>query len=93
MERGDKNNVQHLPHQLILQDRQCVELTGVTSVDRFDDNVVCCQTAVGALSVHGREMHVNKLDVTGTAVSIVGRIDSVIYSDVRKGGVFGRLFR
>ena len=82
-----------VPHQLIMEDRTTVELTGVTSVDNFDDNVVMCCTTKGKLTIRGNNLHLNKLDLEGTQVSIEGQIDSLEYADIRKGGVFGRLFR
>lgn len=93
MERNDKTATLSVPHHMILQDRQCLELTGVTTVERFDEESVCCRTSVGALHIQGHELRVQRLDVEGTALSVSGKIDSITYTDVRKGGVFSRLFR
>lgn len=82
-----------VPHQLIMQDRRTVELTGVTSIGNFDDSSVVCSTTKGILTIRGNQLHLNKLDIEGTQVSIDGEIDSLEYTDIRKGGLFGRLFR
>ena len=82
-----------LPHQLILQDRKRLELTGITEVDSFDDETVNCTTSLGRLSVRGHDLHLHRLDLEGTALSIEGHIDSLTYSGIRKGGVLGRLLR
>ena len=92
MERYDKT-MSALPHQLILQDRARLELTGVTEVDSFDDETVNCTTSLGRLSVSGSELHLHRLDLEGTALSIEGHIDSLSYSNLKKGGLFGRLLR
>lgn len=93
MERYDKDIAQTVPHHLILQERQNLELTGVTMVERFDEVSVCCHTSIGDLLIQGDSLRVQRLDVEGTALSVSGKIDSITYTEVRKGGVFGRLFR
>ena len=82
-----------VPHQLIMQDRRTVELTGVTSIGNFDDSSVVCSTTKGTLTIRGNQLHLSKLDIEGTQVSIDGEIDSLEYTDIRKGGLFSRLFR
>ena len=92
MECSEKSAIA-LPHQLILQDRNRLELSGVTDVEDFDENTVNCRTVSGRLTVCGNNLRVQRLDLDGTALSIEGSIDSLTYTDVRKGGLFGRLFR
>lgn len=82
-----------MPHQLILQDRKQLEVGGVVGVDSFDDNIVICDTSLGRLTIHGQGLHLNRLNVDGNALSVEGRIDSLVYTDAKKGGLFGRLLR
>lgn len=82
-----------VPHQLILQDRSKLELSGVIEVDRFDDYQVQCRTSLGELTISGSDLRVFRLDVDGTTLSVEGRIESLIYTDVKRGGLLGRLFR
>lgn len=82
-----------VPHQLILQDRSKLELSGVIEVDCFDDNQVRCRTSLGELTVSGSDLRVFRLDVDGTTLSVEGRIESLIYTDVKRGGLLDRLFR
>ena len=93
MERNERTSTNTMAHQLILQDRNRLELTGVTSVIGFDETTVSCVTDLGSLSVEGSDLRVQRLDVDGTMVSVVGQINSLTYTDVRKGGLLGRLFR
>ena len=92
MEHREKA-VNIIPHQLILQDRKRLELSGITDVENFDETTVNCRTSLGRLTVCGNDLHVQRLDLDGTALSVEGCIDSLTYTDVRKGGLFGRLFR
>lgn len=91
MERREKDTI--MPHQLIMQDRAKVELTGVTQVDHFDENSVQCQTGMGLLVIRGNQLRVFRLDIDGTVLSVEGHIESLSYTDVRKGGLISRLFR
>ena len=91
MERREKETI--LPHQLIMQDRAKLELTGVTQVDSFDEDVVQCHTGMGLLVIRGSHLRVFRLDIDGTMLSVEGHIESLSYTDVRKGGLLSRLFR
>ena len=92
MDRRDKA-VPVVPHQLILQDRNRLEFSGITEVVSFDDTSVHCVTSLGRLSIVGSDFHLHRLDLEGTALSVEGRIDSLNYTDLRKGGLLGRLLR
>ena len=82
-----------IPHQLIIQDRKQMELTGVSNVESFDENTVTCYTSFGKLSICGQDLHLHRLDLDGTILSIEGKIETLSYIDVKKGGRLGRLFR
>ena len=82
-----------IPHQLIMQNRSVIELTGITDVETFDDNSIHCSTSHGKLIIIGYDLHVQQLDLDNSSLSVEGKIDSLSYSDVKKGGLFGRLFR
>lgn len=91
MERREKEMA--IPHQMIMQDRSKLEMTGITGVDSFDETIILCHTSSGALSIRGRELRLFRLDIDGTALSVEGYIESLTYTDVKKGGVLSRLFR
>ncbi len=83
-----------MPHQVIMQNRSQLELSGVTDVDSFDDTVVLAYTSMGELTVRGQELHIRRLDLEGGSLSLEGRVDSLTYADtVKKGGFFSRLLR
>ena len=81
-------------HQLILQDRSLLELSGVSDVDSFDETTVTAYTSRGVLTVHGGGLHVRRLDLESGDLSLEGQIDALTYADTgTRGGFFGRLFR
>ncbi len=93
MERKDKTIPQQ-PHQLILQDRRQLELTGVSDVDSFDESAITAYTSLGELTIRGKGLHIRQLNLEGGSLSLEGQIDTLSYSDtMRSGGFFGRLFR
>ncbi len=92
MERNDRQTA--LPHQLIMQDRQLVEMTGVSDVDSFDETAVIAYTSLGELTLRGSELHVKRLDLECGVLSVEGHIRQLEYTENHKsGGLFGRLLR
>lgn len=82
------------PHQIIMQDRCRLELTGVSDVDSFDETTVLVYTSLGQLTVRGQGLHVRRLDLEGGSLSLEGQVDSLVYADtLQRGGFFGRLFK
>lgn len=82
-----------LPHQLIMQDRNRLDLTGVIDVGGFDDDVVSVSTSHGVLTIRGGELHVRQLSLESGNLTVEGRIESLSYSESQKSGLLGRLFR
>ncbi|MBQ5841018.1 MAG: sporulation protein YabP [Clostridia bacterium] len=92
MERTERAG--SMPHQLIMQDRRELELTGVSDVDSFDETTVTAYTSLGELTIRGRGLHIRRMDLESGSLSMEGQIDSLTYADTsRATGFFGRLFR
>ena len=68
-------------HSIIRENRTKMTVSGVTDVDRFDENTVLLYTSMGELTVKGSNLHVNDLSVTSGEMNIEGDIDAVIYGD------------
>jgi sporulation protein YabP len=82
------------PHQLILDGRSRLIITGVSDVESFDEEGVVCKTAQGVLLVRGTGLKVDKLSLEGGELSVEGKVDSLIYEDTApSGGFFARIFR
>ena len=89
-----KNTVQ-MPHQLILEDRRALTVSGVSDVDSFDEVTVTVDTDMGELTVKGEGLHINRLNIETGELTLEGSIQSLTYAEVpsRSGGFFGRLFK
>lgn len=83
------------PHNIILEDRKAMTVSGVSDVDSFDEETIIVFTDLGELTVKGDNLHINKLNIESGELSLEGNIVSLTYSDeqVRQGGLFSRLFK
>lgn len=80
-------------HNLILEDREKLTVSGVEEVESFDENTIVMDTAQGILIVRGEDLHIEKLSLDGGDLKVEGTVESLTYEDDRreKGGFFARL--
>lgn len=90
----EKRTVQ-LPHQVIMQDRRALTVSGVSDVDSFDEATVVVYTDMGELTVKGENLQIHRLNVETGELTMEGNIDSLTYSEMQShsGGFFSRLFK
>ncbi len=88
-------NVPVIPHNLILENRNMLTLTGVSDVDSFDEQTVAVFTQLGELTVRGSDLHINRLSVETGELTVEGKIDAVMYAEPQPsgGGFFSKMFR
>jgi len=85
-----------MPHNIILEDRRLLTVSGVSDVDSFDERTVTVLTDMGELIVRGTDLHINRLSVELGELLLEGRIISLTYQDETPrsaGGFFGKVFR
>lgn len=83
-------------HNLILEDRSNLNLSGVTDVDCFDERIIRLYTQLGELTVKGRKLHVDGVSLESGDMRISGEIWTIQYGDRDRTGplsAFGKLFR
>lgn len=83
-------------HNLILENRKSLSISGITDVDSFDDRAVCLYTQLGELTIQGKELHIDSISVETGNMTITGDIWAVVYGDKDRRGplsALGRLFR
>lgn len=84
------------PHNVILENRKSIILSGVLDVDNFDEQTVTVYTDIGELTIQGSELHIDKLSIDTGEMTMQGQIRSLTYSDESQqqgGGLFSRLFK
>ena len=84
-----------MPHNLVMEDRRTLSITGVSDVDSFDEGTIIVFTDLGELSVRGSDLHIRKLTIAAGEVSLEGNISALSYADnaVKQTGFFGKVFR
>lgn len=84
------------PHGLTLESRQKAVVTGVESVDSFNEQMVVLATTAGTLTLLGAQLHVSRLNLEDGQLLVEGEIDALEYDDRRaagRGSLLSRLFR
>ncbi len=85
-----------MAHNVILENRKKMSISGVTDVGAFDEVSVTLTTDEGTLTVKGSGLHINRLNVESGDVDVEGLINAFSYDDRAKseGGSFlGKLFK
>ena len=81
-------------HNITLNDRRRLSLTGVEDVDCFNEQIVVLQTPLGTLTITGSGLNISQLNLENGMVSLEGEVDAMEYTGGKKrGGVLGRLFK
>ena len=89
-----QNTEDRLPHELRMDNRARLSISGVKEVESFDESVVVLKTVRGLLVIRGEGLQLQALSIDGGQVSVHGSIDSLTYEEEQKtAGFFKRLFR
>lgn len=83
-------------HNLMMENRKKLSITGVLDIDSFNEHGVIVLTELGILLIKGNDLHINKLSVDSGDVNIDGEIDSLTYtdpSDRKTGSIIKNLFK
>lgn len=93
----EKQSQQVRAHRIQVNARKSAEITGVKDVRSFDEQEIILETELGILMISGADLHVGRLTLEKGEVDITGRINSMVYTELKgrtKSGdsVFARLF-
>ena len=83
------------PHHIMMEERSSLTVSGVSDVERFDENEIVMSTSKGTLVVTGEDLHIEKLSLDGGDLKVEGNIDALTYEESRRerGGLLARLLR
>ena len=70
-------------HNIILENRSKLLLTGVTEVASFDDSELRIYTELGELLIKGSQMHISDMSVESGELNIEGEISLMSYESKR----------
>jgi len=84
-------------HVVNLSNREVAGFTGVMDLESFSDTQVVMLADTGVIVLHGRDLHIAKLDLDEGQLVVEGYICAVEYDDStaaqKPTGILGRLFR
>ena len=83
-------------HNVIMENREKVVITGIIDIHSFDDELVLTETEMGILTIKGKDLKMNKLNLDNTELVVEGQIGLLQYNDldsVKKGGMFNKIFK
>lgn len=92
----NNNSMAGVIQNLVLENREKLNVSGVNDVLSFDDQVVIIETELGLLTVKGDNLKINKLSIDTSEVIVEGRINNLTYSEHQaktEGGIFGKIFK
>lgn len=93
---NSSGNINGVVQNLILENREKLNVSGVNDVLSFDDQVVIMETELGMLTVKGENLKINKLSIDTSEVIVEGSINNISYSGHQtksEGGLFGKIFK
>ena len=72
---------QNIVQNIVFENREKLNVSGVNDVLSFDDQVVMIDTELGLLTVKGENIRINKLSLDTSEVVLEGTISYLAYSD------------
>jgi len=83
---------------IVIENREKMSVSGVIDVESFNDECIIVDSELGMLVIRGEDLHINKLNLDSSELSVEGDIISCEYSDREssrsKGmGFFSRMFK
>lgn len=93
----DADKVELMNHNITINERQSLLISGITKIDSFDNEEFLLETSAGPLGVKGKDLEIIKLDTYEGTIMIKGIIDGLTYLDSGKtkkeNSMITRLFK
>ena len=87
----------NIVQNLVLENRNRLNISGVLDVLSFDDQIIILETELGMLTVKGDNLRINKLSIDTSEVIVEGEIISLEYSnkdlDKKNESFLGKIFK
>ena len=85
---------ENMMHDLIVESRKKVTMTGIIDVDSFDEETIVAQSNCGEIYIKGSALKISRLSVESGDMTVEGQVDCVSYSEGKHtGGFFSKVFR
>ena len=74
----DEKNLSRPPHNLILNDRRTLSVSGVGEVISCDEEIVVIRTVMGELTVSGSKLHIGRFDRESGELQLDGNVKELV---------------
>lgn len=71
-----------MQHNIILEGRAKMSVSGVEDVESFDDNELIMSTCQGNLVIRGSDLHIDNLNLDTGEINVDGLVTSLVYEEV-----------
>lgn len=90
----EQKTAQKRTHDLIMKNRDNLEISGVYDVEGFDEKEINCFTDFGQLIIRGERLHVENMDTSSGQMKITGQVSALIYTAEKRHSSFvSKLFK
>ncbi len=96
MATQEKQFVHQAPHNIVMENRKKLSVSGVIEINSFNEQLIEAMTEMGLLLIKGEGLHINKLNKESKEMNVDGKILSLIYqqkTNKSTGSVFKSLFK
>jgi len=95
---SDKRQSHHRGHNILLENREKLSITGVEHVHNYNSEQIVLDSVAGIITIKGRELDIKKLNLEDGNISIDGNIDSLIYSEhhnlsTKSSNILSKIFK
>lgn len=82
-------------HVVKINDRKNIIISGIKKIISFDDKEFLLESSLGNIIIKGSTLEMIKLDTLEGNVSIKGKIDSFMYTDIvnKENSIISKLFK
>lgn len=95
----EKSKTMNAYQNVVLENREKLNITGVLDVFSFDDQIIIVQTELGMLTIKGDNLKINKLNLDTSEFVVDGYISSLTYTNssaenIKKGkSILNKIFK
>ena len=81
-------------HNVIMEQRKKLNMSGVLEVVSFEDETIVLETDMGMMTIKGEGMRIGSFSASSSDIDIEGNIIALVYTgEAAKGGFFRRLMK
>ena len=97
VEERKNMGLNNIVQNLILENRNKLNVSGVKDVLSFDDELIVMETDLGLLTIKGENLKINKLSIDTGDITVEGEISNLGYSDhsnkSQETGLLSKIFK